>query len=82
MIEMSARFQISTMVFMMAQAVLFGAGMLGILLSPLRDEASFYIPVMIVVSAIASVAIAWEIAPRLQMRYWRSRGVDHDFISG
>ncbi|QDP20983.1 hypothetical protein [Bradyrhizobium cosmicum] len=79
---MSARFQISTMVFMMAQAVLFGAGMLGILLSPLRDDASFYIPVMIVVSAIASVTIAWEIAPRLQMRYWRSRGVDHDFISG
>ncbi|WP_244621072.1 hypothetical protein FJN17_34540 [Bradyrhizobium symbiodeficiens] len=81
-IEMPARLQISAMVFMMAQAVLFGAGMLGILLSPLRDEASFYIPVMIVLSAIASVAIAWEIAPRLQMRYWHGRGVDHDFISG
>lgn len=81
-IKMPARLQISAMVFMMAQAVLFGAGMLGILLSPLRDEASFYIPVMIVLSAIASVAIAWEIAPRLQMRYWHGRGVDHDFISG
>ncbi|MDX3967508.1 MAG: hypothetical protein QHD01_13010 [Bradyrhizobium sp.] len=81
-IDMRVRLQISAMVFMMAQAVLFGAGMLGILLSPLRDEASFYIPVMIVLSAIASVAIAWEIAPRLQMRYWHSRGVDHDFISG
>jgi hypothetical protein len=79
---MPVRLQISAMVFMMTQAVLFGAGMLGILLTPLRDNASFYIPVMIVLSPIASVAIAWEIGPRLQMRYWRSRGVDHDIISG
>jgi hypothetical protein len=79
---MSLRLQISALVFMMAQAVLFGVGMLAILLSPLSDQASFYIPVMIAATMILAGVISWEIAPRLRLRYWRERGVDHDMISG
>ena len=79
---MSVRLQISAMVFMMAQAILFGAGMLSILLSPLRDQASFYIPLMIATTMIVAGVISWEIAPRLRLKYWRDRGVDHDMISG
>jgi hypothetical protein len=79
---MSIRLQISAMVFMMAQAVLFGAGILVILLTPLRDQALFYIPLMLATTIIASGIISWEIAPRFRAKYWRDRGVDHDIISG
>jgi hypothetical protein len=70
------------MMFMMTQAVLFGAGMLAILLSPLRDQASFYIPLMIATTMIVAAVISWTMAPRLRLKYWRDRGVDHDAISG
>jgi hypothetical protein len=37
---------------------------------------------MIVATMLIAAALSWEIAPRLQARYWRKRGVDHDIISG
>jgi hypothetical protein len=70
------------MVFMMVQAVLFGAGAVAILMSPLRDQATFYMPVMIAVTMVVAAMLSWKITPRLQMRYWRKRGVKHDIISG
>jgi hypothetical protein len=79
---MSVRIQIAALVFMMVQAVLFGAGAVAILLSPLRDQAAFYMPLMIAVTMLVAAVFSWKIAPRLQMRYWRRRGVDHDVISG
>ena len=79
---MSVRIQIAALVFMMVQAVLFGVGAVAILLSPLRDQTAFYMPVMIAVTMAAAAVVSWIIAPRLQMRYWRRRGVDHDVISG
>jgi heme A synthase len=81
-IRPSVRLQISAMIFLMVQAVLFGAGMVAILLSPLRDQASFYIPLMIATTMVVAAVISWEIAPRFRSRYWRDRGVDHDLISG
>lgn len=80
---MSVRFQISAMVFMMVQAVLFGAGLLVILLTPsLNAHAMSTLPEMIGLSLVPSAIIAWLIAPRLRARYWRARGVSHDAISG
>ena len=79
---MSVRLQIAALVFMMVQAMLFGVGAVAILLSPLRDQAAFYMPVMIAVAMVVAAALSWVIAPRLQMRYWRRRGIDHDVISG
>jgi hypothetical protein len=79
---MSVRMQISAMVFMMVQAVVFGAGLLAILLSPIRSEAMTAIPVMIAASVIASAGLSWLIAPRLRQRYWRERGTRGDLISG
>lgn len=80
---MSVRFQISAMVFMMVQAVLFGAGLLVILLTPsLNAHAMSTLPEMIGLSLVPSAIIAWMIAPRLRARYWRARGVSHDAISG
>jgi hypothetical protein len=79
---MSVRLQITAMVFMMVQAILFGAGTVAILLTPLRDQAFVYMPAMVVGTMLTAAVISWEIAPRLQARYWRKRGVDHDIISG
>lgn len=79
---MSVRLQIAALVFMMVQAVLFGVGAVVILSSALRDQAAFYMPVMIAVTMVLAAGLSWVIAPRLQMRYWRRRGVDHDGISG
>jgi hypothetical protein len=77
---MSIRLQITAMV--MVQAILFGAGTIAILLTPLRDQAFVYMPVMVVATMLIAAVISWEIAPRLQARYWHKRGVDHDIISG
>lgn len=79
---MSVRLQIAAMVFMMVQAVLFGAGMVVILLTPIQSDAMEAIPTMIAISVVASAAIAWLISPRLRQRYWRARGADGDVISG
>jgi hypothetical protein len=79
---MSVRLQITAMVFMMVQAILFGAGTITMLLTPLQDQAFVYMPAMIVATMLIAAVLSWEIAPRLQARYWRKRGVDHDIISG
>jgi len=52
------------------------------LLTPLQDQAFVYMPAMIVATMLIAAVLSWEIAPRLQARYWRKRGVDHDIISG
>jgi NAD(P)H-hydrate repair Nnr-like enzyme with NAD(P)H-hydrate dehydratase domain len=71
------------MVFMMVQAVLFGAGLVLILLTPsLNAHAMSTLPEMIVLSVLLSAVIAWMIAPRLRARHWRARGIDGDAISG
>ncbi|MBR0986068.1 hypothetical protein [Bradyrhizobium liaoningense] len=79
---MSVRLQIAAMVFMMVQAVLFGVGLVGILLTSAQSEAMTAIPAMTAISFLASAAIAWLIAPRLRQRYRRAKGSDGDLISG
>jgi hypothetical protein len=79
---MSVRFQIAAMVFLIVQAVLFGAGLVAILLTSEQSDAMTAIPAMIAVSFLASAAIAWLIAPRLRQRYWHAKGSDGDLISG
>ncbi|WP_291842018.1 hypothetical protein [Bradyrhizobium sp.] len=79
---MWTRLQIASMLFMMVQAVLFGIGMVAILATPLNQTAMTLIPWMIAISFFVSAPLAWLIAPRLQMRYWRRRGTQGDSISG
>jgi hypothetical protein len=74
--------QIASMVFMMVQAVLFGIGMVAILATSLDEKAMTLIPWMIAATFFVSVPLAWMLAPRLQMRYWRQRHADGDVISG
>lgn len=79
---MLARIQIASMVFMMVQAVAFGAGIIAVLATPLSQHAMIAIPAMVAVSTAISAPLSWWIAPRLRARYWRQKGVRSDVISG
>jgi hypothetical protein len=71
---MSTRLNIAALVFMLASAVLFGFGLLIVLLVPsLAPHERVLIPVVVVISFIVSPLIAWVIAPHLRARYFRSR---------
>ena len=74
--------QIAAMVYLMVQAIMFGAGIIIVLATPLNAMAMQLIPWVVGVTAILSLPISWLIAPRLRARYWREKGIKSDFISG
>ena len=80
--NVSTRMQVAAVIYMMVQAVTFGIGVVLVLATPLQAEAMKLLPVVVLVSAIASVPISWWLAPRLQARFWRAKGTRSDFISG
>ncbi len=61
------RAAIAMLVYMMTNAVLFGAGLI-IALMASRSGAAVWIPVAAVASLIVAAPLAWEIAPRLRAR--------------
>ncbi|WP_029004016.1 hypothetical protein [Azorhizobium doebereinerae] len=63
---MSVRLQISAMLYLMIQAVLFGAGIIAILSTPLAQQAFTLIPQMTIATALVSVPLAWMLAPRVR----------------
>lgn len=76
------RLQIAALVYLMAQAVMFGVGAVLVLATPLQNMAMQLMPAVVVISSIVSAPLSWMIAPRLRARYWKRRGIDSDFISG
>ena len=76
------RFWIAALVYMMAQAVVFGIGTVLVLATPLQTMAMQLMPIVVIVSSIVSLPLSWIIAPRLQARYWRSQMRKSDLISG
>ena len=81
-LAMNVRIQIAAMVYLMVQAIMFGAGIILVLATPLNAMAMQLIPWVVGVSAILSLPISWLIAPRLRARYWREQGVKSDILSG
>lgn len=79
---MWVRVQIAAMVYLMVQAVMFGAGVVLVLATPLADSAMTLMPWVVATTAVLSIPISWMIAPRLRARYWRERGLKSDIISG
>jgi uncharacterized Tic20 family protein len=65
---MSTRFQISALVYLMVQAVLFGVGAIVVLATPLQTSAMTVFPWVVAVTAVLSAPISWLIAPRLRLR--------------
>ena len=71
---LSTRARIAILIYSMTNAVLFGIGVVTVLNVPsLAAHARIGIPVVVVLSLLLAVPIAWFIAPRLRARYWRRR---------
>ncbi|TAK50318.1 MAG: hypothetical protein EPO23_03725 [Xanthobacteraceae bacterium] len=77
----SIRIFLTVLVFMMANAVLFGIGMVTVLANPaLTAYQEWLIPIVIFLSVMLAVPLSWFIAPRLRAHYWREHPAD--LISG
>lgn len=72
---MSIRLQITALIFMMVQAVLFGVGTVLVLATPLSAWAMSLMPWVIVITALISLPASWAIAPRLRARFWHPESV-------
>jgi hypothetical protein len=71
---MGTRVQIAALIFLMVNAVLFGAGLITILTVPaLAAHAMALIPVVVALSFVVAAPVSWLMAPRLRARYWRER---------
>lgn len=69
---MSVRLQIAIMVGLMVNAIIFGIGAVTVLSVPwLSIHAAYLLPAVVVCAFIITPFIAWTIAPRLRLRYWR-----------
>jgi hypothetical protein len=79
---MSVRIMIAALIYMMVQAIMFGAGAVLVLATPLADMAMRLMPLVVAGSIVLALPVAWHIAPRLRARYWRARGDKPDFLSG
>lgn len=55
----------------MIQAVLFGAGAVLVLATPLKDSAMELMPLVVVATSVIALPLSWWLAPRLRARYWR-----------
>jgi hypothetical protein len=72
--ETKTRIGIAALIYSMTNAVIFGAGIITVLTVPaLQAEAATWIPVVVAVSFILAMPVAWVIAPRLRARYWQAR---------
>ncbi len=70
----AVRTQIAALVYSMTNGVLFGTGLIVVLMVPaLNANAGFWIVMVVVASLILAAPFAWLIAPRLRARYWRQR---------
>ena len=76
------RRRIAILIYSMVNAVLFGTGLLIVLLMPpLNAHLGLWIPMVVIASFVLAAPIAWLVAPRLQARYdrqlsagvWRQR---------
>lgn len=66
---MRTRFAIAALIWPMIQAVLFGLGVVGLLVSPLTTpEVMDALWWMIAGTVVISTPLAWLIAPRLRLR--------------
>jgi hypothetical protein len=78
----TSRLSVAAVIYMVVQGVMFGVGAILVLATPLQAEAMKLMPVVVIASAIVSVPISWLLAPRLQARFWRAKGINADLISG
>lgn len=72
--DTEVRGQISVLIFSMTSAVLFGVGLIIVLMVPaLNANTGLWIALVVAASLLVAAPVAWLIAPRLRARYWRKR---------
>ena len=69
-----ARLRVAALIFVMVNAVVFGVGLLTVLMTPaLSQHAFLWIPIVIVSSFVFSPPLAWLIAPMMMQRFIQAR---------
>ena len=69
-----ARLRVAALIYFMVNAVVFGVGIISVLMTPaLAQHAFFWVPAMIVTSFVLSAPLAWFIAPTMMMRFSLAR---------
>jgi uncharacterized protein (DUF983 family) len=71
-----ARLRVAALIYVMVNAVVFGIGLVSVLMTPaLAQHAFFWIPAIIVTSFVLSAPLAWFIAASMMMRFILARRV-------
>ena len=71
-----ARLRVAALISLMVNAVVFGVGLIAVLMTPaLAQHAFFWIPAIIVASFVVSAPLSWFIAPSMMMRFILARRV-------
>jgi len=69
-----ARLRVAALIFVMVNAVVFGVGLVTVLMTPaLSQHAFLWIPIVIVSSFVFSPPLAWLIAPMMMQRFIQAR---------
>jgi hypothetical protein len=69
-----ARLRVAALIYLIVNAVVFGVGLISVLMTPtLAQHAFFWIPAIIVISFALSASVAWFIAPSMMMRFIKAR---------
>jgi uncharacterized protein (DUF983 family) len=69
-----ARLRVAALIFTMVNAVVFGVGLITVLVTPsLSQHAFFWIPAVVVSSFAISPPLAWFIAPMMMQRFIQAR---------
>lgn len=68
--ETATRARIAALIYMMTNAVIFGAGLIVVMTVPaLTDHAAVWIPLIVAASFILAAPVAWFIAPWMRSRF-------------
>ena len=72
--DKQARMRVAALIYLIVNAVVFGVGLISVLMTPaLAQHAFFWIPAIIVTSFVLSAPLAWFIAPAMMMRFILAR---------
>ena len=72
--DTQARLRVAALIYVMVNAVVFGVGMITVLMTPaLAQHAFFWGPAIVVTSFVVSAPLAWFIAPSMMMRFILAR---------
>ena len=72
--DTTTRLRVSALIFSIVNAVVFGAGLIAVLLTPaLAQHAFFWIPSVVLTSLVLSAPLSWFIAPLMMLRFARAR---------